>query len=222
LQIELTMSFKTGLILCCSLILNLYSEVSAQSCGKPYFKPQLESRSRVINGITATPNSWPWTVWLVYRFPNGNQATCGGSLIGLAATPGQTDMVLTAAHCVVDAQTRQPLDPRGFTVYVGNHDAAVQEVAEVQIGVSKFVWHINYVPYTNDVAMLKLSAPVKFNNYVQPVCLPSIGQSPSDPATCYASGWGRISNYNDQSARVLQQVPLANIERWNLLSNLAR
>lgn len=101
---RLKMSFKTGLLLCCSLILNLYSETAnAQSCGVSYFKPQLEARSRVINGITAQPHSWPWTVWLVYRFPNGMSATCGGSLIGLAQTPGQSDIVVTAAHCVTDS-----------------------------------------------------------------------------------------------------------------------
>jgi len=197
------------LVLCCTLILNLYTETaSAQGCGQAYFKPQLEARSRVVNGITAQPHSWPWTVWLVYKFPNGMAATCGGSLLGLAQTPGQSDIVVTAAHCVTDMNTGRALDPRGFTVYIGNHDVTQQEVAEVQIGVSKFVWHNNYVPFTNDVAMLRLSAPVKFNNYIQPVCLPNAGQQPTDRSACYASGWGRISNTNDQTARVLQQVRL--------------
>lgn len=67
-----------------------------------------------------------------------------------------------------------------------------QEIAEVQVGVKNFIYHGQYQPYTNDVALLKLARPVKFNNYIQPVCLPSGGQQPSNPNNCYASGWGRI------------------------------
>ena len=49
--------------------------------------------------------------------------------------------------------------------------------------------HERYVPgATYDVAVIRLPRPLRFNDYVQPVCLPS---SPAAPGTnCIATGWG--------------------------------
>ena len=64
--------------------------------------------------------------------------------------------------------------------------------AEVQIvgGVSLVV-HEKYVDddlYNWDIALIKLPTPLTFNQYVQPVCLPS---TPVAAGTeCVATGWG--------------------------------
>lgn len=88
--------------ICCVVILSLYSEISNAQCGQPIIQPQLESRTRVVNGQNAKPHSWPWTVWVTWRDRSGMGFTCGGTLIGQAQTPGQSDIVITAAHCVLD------------------------------------------------------------------------------------------------------------------------
>jgi len=57
----------------------------------------------------------------------------------------------------------------------------------------------------NDVAMLKLSRPVQYNQYVQPACLPS--GDPQPGSTCVLTGWGKIQ-HPGQMYHVLQQVNL--------------
>lgn len=56
--------------------------------------------------------------------------------------------------------------------------------------------HESYNPrrIVNDVALLKLEAPVEYNQYIQPICLPAAAQNPANPNKCYAVGWGRISS----------------------------
>ena len=48
-----------------------------------------------------------------------------------------------------------------------------------------------------DVAIIRLLAPLKFNDYVQPICLPS---SPvPDGTDCIATGWGTTQGENSRN-----------------------
>ncbi|PIK33408.1 Polyserase-2, partial [Apostichopus japonicus] len=55
--------------------------------------------------------------------------------------------------------------------------------------------HPGYNPIIldNDVALLKLAEPVKFDYYVRPVCLPDGNDFDEVEryTNCYATGWGR-------------------------------
>ena len=42
----------------------------------------------------------------------------------------------------------------------------------------------------NDMALIKLNAPVKFSKYVKPVCLPDPAIKLNITSNCYAIGWG--------------------------------
>jgi len=56
------------------------------------------------------------------------------------------------------------------------------------------VRHEYYDPdrINNDIAVLRLPSPLTFNNYVQPVCLPS---SPIPAGTnCVVTGWGETQS----------------------------
>ena len=72
------------------------------SCG-------IQASSRVVNGVTAKKNNWPWMVHLKMSGLTGS-STCGGTLI-------HPQYVLTAAHCL----THFP-SPSSMTLTLGDHD----------------------------------------------------------------------------------------------------
>ncbi|KAH3860630.1 hypothetical protein DPMN_023540 [Dreissena polymorpha] len=46
-------------------------------------------------------------------------------------------------------------------------------------------------PYPNDIALLKLSAPVAFEEHVFPACVPEVGTVyNTSQDECWISGWG--------------------------------
>ncbi|KAL0197311.1 hypothetical protein M9458_005851, partial [Cirrhinus mrigala] len=66
---------------------------------------------------------------------------------------------------------------------------------EVSRSVSQVVVHPEYnnLPYDNDMALLHLSSPVTFTNYIRPVCLAAEG-STFNSDTVWVTGWGDISS----------------------------
>jgi len=159
----------------------------AQECGTP----QVFS-TRVIAGTTARRGAWPWQILMMFDGRPG----CGGSLVS-------PNWVVTAAHCVYGREG----NPSSFSIRVGEHNWDERTGSEVDIQIQQVVRHPSYNPRTfeNDVALLKLSQPAQFNQYVQPVCLPS---SEVQPGTqCVLTGWGKI-RHPGQMTHVLQQVNL--------------
>ena len=45
-----------------------------------------------------------------------------------------------------------------------------------------------------DMALLRLSKPVVYDSYTQPVCLPSQGETVPIYSLCYLAGWGYINS----------------------------
>lgn len=67
------------------------------------------------------------------------------------------------------------------------------ESQEQKVGAKKVVYHSDYkTKDVADIAMIKLKTPVKFNNYIRPICMANAGQLPKDPKSCVAAGWGRL------------------------------
>ena len=57
----------------------------------------------------------------------------------------------------------------------------------------------------NDVIILKLKSPLKFNSKVQPACLPSADWAPENDEKmkerCFVSGWG-----NQKDSKKIEQI----------------
>lgn len=67
----------------------------------------------------------------------------------------------------------------------GNNGAATRPIRRILL-------HPQYDQFTSDydIALLELSAPVFFNDLVQPVCVPAPSHTFTTGTSCYVTGWG--------------------------------
>ncbi|RYZ12396.1 MAG: serine protease, partial [Myxococcaceae bacterium] len=100
----------------------------------------------IVGGVEARPNSHPWIVSL-QRY---GSHFCGGSLVRVS-NKEESDIVLTAAHCVYDGLSNA-------TATAGAHDLNRPTTTQETVRVMKAVYHPQYNPDTtlNDIAVLKL------------------------------------------------------------------
>lgn len=67
----------------------------------------------------------------------------------------------------------------------GNNGAATRPIRRILL-------HPQYDQFTSDydIALLELSAPIFFNDLVQPVCVPAPTHTFTTGTSCYVTGWG--------------------------------
>ncbi|XP_054714454.1 chymotrypsin-C-like [Uloborus diversus] len=176
--------------------------VTPSNCGTTPIIPNTiyGSRDRVVGGEPAKPHSWPWQVSLQKFYIEPNSHSCGGTLIN-------SQWVLTAAHCF-----KYNADPYIYRIHLGSHykykkDSGEQiRYAERIIGypdleMDRLRGHFGV---KDDIALIKLNAPVQFTNTVQPACVPSFGWNLPAETNCYATGWGETRGSG--FAHVLKQT----------------
>jgi len=153
------------------------------------FYPQ----SRIVRGRTATEGQFPYQVSL----RKNGQHTCGGSIIS-------KEYILTAAHCVTRTifGFTLVLPAILFSVRSGSNDLAsggvISRVAEIKVPK-------NYRGSDNDVALLRLSTPLTFDNRTSAIELNSAVVPPG--AEVLTSGWGRVGR-NAPLSNQLQFIQL--------------
>lgn len=168
---------------------------TGNNCGIPSVTP---NTGRIVGGEEARPYSWPWQVQVRYY----NSHSCGASLIS-------EDFILCAAHCF------QGTSDRGYSFRVGRYSTSgSNEPYEQSASVKRVFNHESYNPSTtlNDIAIIQVTPPFKFNEYVKPVCLPSRTTTLDNGATVYVSGWGTLSS-GGKLPKNLMQVKLPIIDR---------
>ncbi|XP_058457229.1 brachyurin-like [Malaya genurostris] len=140
--------------------------------------------SRVINGQEARPGQFPYQALVLSFFEDDESALCGGTLL-------TQNYVLTAAHCVII----DSLVTHG-TVTLGVHNRQVEEETQQRIDFASINVHQNFSEslLINDVATIQLATPAVFNDFVQPIDLPSVSDTRRFSGfTGTISGFGRTS-----------------------------
>ncbi|XP_033466994.1 chymotrypsin-like protease CTRL-1 [Epinephelus lanceolatus] len=171
-------------LLMCTALAGQGSE--AQDCG------MAPLNTRIVGGENATAGAWPWMVSLHINFAAFH--ICGGTLIS-------DQWVLTAAQCII-------LNfPSVWTLYFGRETQSGPNVNEVNRTVSQIIIHPDYnnEPFNNDIALMKLSSPVTFTDYIRPVCLASNSSEFHNSTPCWATGWGS-RNRTEPPFDALQEV----------------
>ncbi|XP_026547861.1 transmembrane protease serine 12-like, partial [Notechis scutatus] len=139
--------------------------------------------SRIVGGHDAEPGAWPWQVSLQIHYSDrAYRHICAGVLIN-------NNSVLTAAHCI-----QEHPKPDKWKAVVGLHHLYIHWPFSKEYHIKDIIVHSDYEfgTFENDVALFKLMQFVKYNDYVQPVCLPDSAHFLSDKSKnpCYISGWG--------------------------------
>ncbi|XP_037610763.1 chymotrypsin-like protease CTRL-1 isoform X4 [Sebastes umbrosus] len=134
--------------------------------------------TRIVGGENAKGGSWPWQVSVHIN----RQHICGATLIS-------DQWVLTAAHCIVTDSTRM------YLLYLGRETQSGPNDNEVNRTVSQIIRHPDYnnTLFNNDIALMKLSSPVTFTDFIRPVCLASSTSQFHNSTPCWTTGWGRLS-----------------------------
>lgn len=119
---------------------------------------------------------------------------------------------MTAAHCFVRRGRR-----RKVFVRVGEHDTSVREGTERDIRVSRYIPHpkFDYRLVVNDIALLKLSKPVRISNSTGYACIPKRGKKYKvKPGTlCTTLGWGKTNITAPQNNKALHEVQVPIVKK---------
>lgn len=119
----------------------------------------------------------------------------GGSLIG-------SQHVLTAAHCCSERKDQK------LRVVLGGHRISS---TPLPVTVTACVVHPKYkgVAYVHDIAILVLTEPVVFHDFVSPLCIETEDTPLHDQQLFTVIGWGRVAEVSQTSDVLkLAKVPL--------------
>ncbi|XP_055513402.1 LOW QUALITY PROTEIN: complement C1r-A subcomponent-like [Leucoraja erinacea] len=183
----------------------------APVCGVPDRPVTSLSVGRVLGGSEAPDGSFPWQVFV--RPPQGRGA---GVLVS-------DRWVLTAAHVLWNKDKNKPTDQdlESHGIYVGDNDLD-DLVLSPGLPVERVYLHPNYSGsdpnYSNDIALIKLTAPLRLTADIAPVCLPPAGGPGhewvyQEGRLGYLAGWGMTEDRRLTNKLHYASLPVANTEK---------
>ncbi|XP_059183728.1 coagulation factor X [Centropristis striata] len=162
-------------------------------------RPQRAVMTRIVDGEDCPPGECPWQALLLNEDDRG---FCGGTILN-------EYIILTAAHCMNET--------RFIYVKLGEFDVLVDHGNEAIHQVETIMTHNRYRPntYNNDIALIKLTEPIKFSRYILPACLPQqdfaekvLMRQPNG----MVSGFGRLGEGRSTST-ILQRLTMPYVDR---------
>ncbi|XP_049296853.1 uncharacterized protein LOC125770861 [Anopheles funestus] len=174
-------------------------KIHPDTCGRVLVDPTLRKPTygaRVVHGSETVYGHHPWQASLRVKTLHW----CGAVLI-------TRYHVLTAAHCLIGYPKST------YRVRIGDYHTAAFDQAELDIFIENTYIHEQFREghhMSNDIAVVVLKTPVRFNNYVQPICLPARDAVYEPGQNCTISGWGATEAGSKDSSYDLRAgtVPL--------------
>ncbi|CRL03463.1 CLUMA_CG016342, isoform A [Clunio marinus] len=154
------------------------TETSCGIAGKP--------SGLIINGTQSERGAWPWLAALYLA--KGDKFFCGGNLIS-------DNMVVTAAHCIIDKGASKPLQANEIVVKLGKFNLTDPlERGSMTVYPSDIIIHQNWKTYTqnydSDIAIIVLETQFGFTDKISPICLWDKNHEPRKDNGIVV-GWGK-------------------------------
>ncbi len=150
------------------------------------------AHAAIVGGAEISIGQAPWQVAIEALVPEEGELFCGGSII-------DESHILTAAHCVFNAQTGEVIPPEDLLVRAGVSDLASHGGVEDQ---ERAVTDVRLHPYyvyapdsgrvsPDDVAVLTLEQPLVPGSDVTPIALVADGMSLPEGTAVNLTGFGQ-------------------------------
>uniref|UniRef100_A0A673STN4 Kallikrein B1 n=2 Tax=Suricata suricatta TaxID=37032 RepID=A0A673STN4_SURSU len=152
--------------------------------------------TRIVGGTNSSWGEWPWQVSLQVTL-RARSHLCGGSIIG-------RQWVLTAAHCFDGL-----LLPDIWHIYSGIFNLSEITTETPFSRIKEIIIHQNYKVSEggDDIALIKLEAPLNYTEFQKPVCLPSKDDKNIIYTNCWVTGWG----FAEEKGKIQNTLQKANI-----------
>ncbi|XP_039553567.1 serine protease 55 [Passer montanus] len=174
------------------------AEHSLVGCGlRPSYESFQKTGKRIGTGTDVRPGELPWLV----SIQSHGKHICGGTIISAL-------WILTAAHCFADEL------PADLRVAVGRVDLSFPLEEH---NPDSLILHeeFNRTSLQNDIALILLSSPIKFNMEKIPICLPFVCDMDMWQH-CWAAGW----EGTNAASHVLQKARMKLINREKCLKHI--
>ena len=175
------------------------------------------AQKRVVGGQNAAPGEYPWTVALIEAGEDADTQFCAGTLV-------RADVVVTAAHCVVDDVNDQHLRPPDVEVLFGvtrlslapardspQAAGAYHAVQEIKLHTEALV---GARELRRDVALLVLEQPIAAatDKEIVELATPDAFNALAEDVELKITGWGRTNP--DVEASLSDNLKEAEVDRW--------
>ncbi|NWW50675.1 PAMR1 protease, partial [Pedionomus torquatus] len=154
---------------------------------------------------TVTSSRWPWQA-AIYRTANGvkqNSLRKGAWILICSGALVNERTVVVAAHCVTDLGKTIVLKAAELKVVLGKfyRDDERDEKTIQNLRISAIIVHPNYDPILldSDIAIIKLLDKARISSHVQPICLSSSQDLPSntEDLKIVVTGWKVLADIKD-------------------------